>query len=163
MAAGLGGPGHGRRYFDVAKKDGAEGGKTIAAEFLTRIQELFALERKWQGLSIDEILSNRQQIAAPLVENIRSLLDKYRSQVSPKSHLGKAIAYLDNDWPIFTVYLSDGRAAISNNRMENFIRPFAIGRKNWLFSDTPAGAHASAGLYSLLITATARSLGNYEV
>lgn len=149
---------HGRRYFDVAKKDGAEGGKTIAAEFLTRIQELFALERKWQGLSIDEILSSRQQIAAPLVENIRALLDKYRSQVSPKSHLGKAIAYLDNDWPIFTVYLSDGRAAISNNRMENFIRPFAIGRKNWLFSDTPAGAHASAGLYSLLITAQENKL-----
>jgi hypothetical protein len=68
------------------------------------------------------------------------------------------MAYLANDWESFIAFAADGMTELSNNRMENHIRPFAIGRKNWLFADSVAGAHASAGLYSLLLSARAHEL-----
>ncbi|MFT5421282.1 MAG: transposase [Candidatus Endobugula sp.] len=76
----------------------------------------------------------------------------------PKTTLGKAMQYLCNQWPRLVAYLDDGRRPIDNNRAENSIRPFVIGRKNWLFSNSQAGAHASANLYSLIETAKANSL-----
>ena len=86
------------------------------------------------------------------------LLDENLLRVTPKSKLGIAMNYLNNEWLSLVFYLDEGQAALSNNRLENLIRPFAIGRKNWLFSDTPAGAHASAGLYSLLLSAKGNDL-----
>jgi hypothetical protein len=77
--------------------------------------------------------------------------------VPPRSKLGNAIGYASLNWQYLNVFLTDGRAAIDNNWMENGIRPVAIGRKNWLFCDTVAGAHACATFYSL--TTTARTNG----
>jgi transposase len=83
--------------------------------------------------------------------------------VPAKSKLGEAMTYLANQWDTLVVFLGDGRAALSNNRIENFIRPFAVGRKNWLFSDTACGAEASALLYTIAVTARANDLcvGSY--
>ncbi len=79
----------------------------------------------------------------------------------PKSALGKALGYLHNHWDALQVYITDGRLNIDNNPVENAIRPFAVGRKNWMFSDTQAGARASALLYSLIETAKANNLEPY--
>jgi hypothetical protein len=85
-------------------------------------------------------------------------LDKSIHQVPPKSTLGKAIAYSLNQWPKLVRYLDDGRLNIDNNRAERAIKPFVIGRKNWLFSNTVKGANASAVLYSFIETAKANGL-----
>jgi len=74
---------------------------------------------------------------------------------------GKALTYLHNQWPKLIRYLDDGRLSIDNNRVENAIRPFVIGRRNWLFSDTVRGAQSSANLYSLIETAKANGLAPY--
>jgi len=149
---------HARRYFDTAKKDGAPAGKGLAGEFLDDIQALFLLEREWETLSPEDRKVARIERSAPLVEKIRTRLDDERHKVTPKSKLGGAMTYLANQWDTLVVFLVDGRAALSNNHMENHIRPFAVGRKNWLFSDTVRGADASAMLYTLVATARANQI-----
>lgn len=84
------------------------------------------------------------------------------TEVPPTSKTGKALIYLKNQWPSLLHYLEDGRLNIGNNPAENAIRPFVLGRKNWIFADTPAGAHASAALYSLIETAKANDLEPYQ-
>lgn len=79
----------------------------------------------------------------------------------PRLALGKAMNYADKHWPKLIVYLEDGRLRMDNNLVENAIRPFVIGRKNFLFCDTVAGANASANLYSLIETAKANSIEPY--
>lgn len=76
--------------------------------------------------------------------------------------MGKALAYLHNQWPRLVRYLGSGDYPIDNNRAENAIRPFVIGRKNWLFSASVKGAKASANLYSLIETAKANGLEPYQ-
>ncbi len=76
----------------------------------------------------------------------------------PSSLTGKAMTYLNNQWPRLIRYLDDGRYPLDNNPAEQAVRPFAIGRKNWLFSQPPAGAHASAVLYSMIETTKANNL-----
>lgn len=146
---------HARREFDSAKKDGAKAGQGIAALFLDEIQKLFLLERDWENLVPEERNLERKQHSSAVVGKIRELLDEYLSKVTPKSKLGAALNYLQNQWLTLTAFLDDGRCALSNNRMENFIRPFVVGRRNWLFAETVAGAEASAGIYSLIVSAKA--------
>jgi len=95
----------------------------------------------------------RQEQAVPILNQLRGWLDQALTQVPPLSLTGKALAYLHKQWPTLTVYCEDGRLEIDNNSVERAIRPFVIGRKAWLFSDTVHGAKASANLYSLIETA----------
>jgi transposase len=83
-------------------------------------------------------------------------------EVPPSTLTGKALTYLHNQWPKLIGYLDDGRLEIDNNACERAIRPFVIGRRNWLFADTPAGATASANLYSLIETAKANGHEPYR-
>ena len=85
-------------------------------------------------------------------------LDEKVTKVLPKSPLGTAITYTLNLWPRLTTYLEDEHIEIDNNKVENAIRPFVIGRKNFLFSGSPRGAHASASLYTLVESAKANKL-----
>ena len=78
-----------------------------------------------------------------------------------ESALGKAVTYAINQKPYMENYLLDGRCSISNNTAENSIRPYTVGRKNWLFSDTPKGASASAAVYSIVETAKANNINVY--
>ena len=80
----------------------------------------------------------------------------------PKTAIGKALSYLDNQWDRLVGYLIDGHYPIDNNRAENAVRPFVIGRKNWMFSQSQAGAKASANLYSLIETAKANDVNLYD-
>jgi transposase len=103
----------------------------------------------------------RQSKALPVLDGLREWLDLHLSVVVKQSSLGKAMHYMDKQWPRLTVYTKDGRLHIDNNLCENAIRPFVIGRKNSLFSDTVSGAKASANLYSLIETAKANGLEPY--
>ena len=96
-----------------------------------------------------------------IYEELRAWLDEALPQVPPQSAAGKALGYLNNEWPKLIGYLADGRLEIDNNHAENAIRPFVIGRKNWLFSDSVRGVKASANLYSLIETAKANGLEPY--
>ena len=103
----------------------------------------------------------RQEEAKPILENFKKWLSKKSLQTPPKGLLGKAVSYALNQWHRLEGYIEDGHLTIDNNLAENSIRPFVIGRKNWLFSGTPEGAEASALLYSLIETAKANKLEPY--
>jgi hypothetical protein len=104
----------------------------------------------------------RAQKAQPLLDQFKDWLDKSSLQVPPKSAAGKAIVYSLRQWPKLILYVEDGNLAIDNNRAERAIKPFVIGRKNWMFSNMPRGAQASAILYSLIETAKANGLTPFD-
>lgn len=155
---------HARRKFDEALKAQGKGqpkaGK--ASKALILIQKLYRLETQIKFLSADEKYRARQQQAIPILNEMKNWLDISLTQVSPTSLTGKALGYLANQWPTLTVYCEDGRLEIDNNGVERAIRPFVIGRNNWIFSDTVKGAKASANLYSLIETAKLNGLEPYR-
>lgn len=97
----------------------------------------------------------------PLLDELRCWFDQHIPIVPPRSALGKAMNYAQKQWPKLTVFLADGRLRMDNNLVENAIRPFVIGRKNFLFCDTVNGANASANLYSPIETAKANGIEPY--
>jgi len=100
----------------------------------------------------------RQAQSRLLLDQLKAWLDKSALQVPPKSAVGKAIAYSLRQWPKLMRYTENGYLNIDNNRAERAIKPFVIGRKNWLFSNTATGAQASAMMYSIVETAKANGL-----
>ena len=146
---------HARRKFDEAAKGQPSGKAGKAHQGLAWIRKLYAIEKRLRdaGAVPEEVYRVRQAEAAPILAEMRRWLDRSLPEVPPKSLLGRALGYLHGQWPKLVRYLDDGRLAIDNNAVENAIRPFTIGRKNWLFADTPQGAHASATLYSLIESA----------
>ena len=103
----------------------------------------------------------RQEHSVPALAALKTWLDKSLPGVTPKSALGKALSYMRDYWSRLTRYTERGDLPIDNNRCENTIRPFVVGRKAWLFSDTVAGANASAVIYSLMETAKANGVEPY--
>jgi len=132
-------------------------------EALDYIGKLYLIEKECaeQKLKPEQITRERQSRAGPVLEQFRAWLDKRSPQVPPGSTVGKAISYTLGQWERLIVYLQDGRLRPDNNLAENAIRPFVLGRKNWLFAATPDGAHASAALYSIIETAKANGLEPY--
>jgi len=151
---------HARRKFEEAQRahPNAKVGKAVWA--LTHIQKLYRIEKACAGKPADEVYRRRQSESKPLMEELCEWLAK--TQVLPKGYLGKAIGYCQKQWPKLMRYLEDGRLGIDNNRAERAIKPFVIGRKNWLFNNTEAGAHASALLYSLVESARINGLNQYD-
>ena len=94
----------------------------------------------------------------PILNEFRQWLRQCQVQTPPRSLLGKAVNYALNHWNALMVYTRDGRIRIDNNLVENIIRPFVLGRKNWLFAGSPAGAQASAFFYTLIENAKANGL-----
>jgi len=153
---------HARRKFSEAVK--AQGKRPRAGKAwrgLSLIQRLYRIERLMQDAAPAERHAYRQAHARPVIDELREWLDTSLPQVPPKSATGKALHYLHREWPKLVRYLEDGRLPIDNNRVENAIRPFVVGRKNWLFSDSVRGVKASANLYSLIETAKANNLEPY--
>ena len=95
------------------------------------------------------------------MEELRKWLDDIAPEVLPKSLFGMAVHYGRQQWPKLVRFLEDGRIEIDNNRAERSIKPFVIGRKNWLFCNTPKGAHASAMIYSIIESAKENRLNPY--
>ena len=153
---------HARRKFsDAVKAQGRNKKSGKAQHGLALIQKLYRVEKQAKQLTPQERFDHRQQHAKPILERLRSWLDDSLPQVLPGSTAGKALKYLHNEWDKLTCYLDDGRLEIDNNLAENAIRPFVVGRKNWLFSHSVAGVNASANLYSLIETTKANGLEPY--
>jgi transposase len=131
---------------------------------LDYISKLYAIEKiaRQRELSADEIVSLRKEKAEPILQEFKAWMDKRLSQTPPKGLLGKALSYAINLWPRLIRYLENGHITPDNNAAANAIRPFVIGRKNWLFSGHPNGAHAASTLYSLIETAKACGLEPYQ-
>ena len=158
---------HTRRKFDEAlrgqrksKKKGAKGTakESRARQALSQIQALYRIERDLKDASPEERYAQRQERSKPLIEKLRQWLDASIDTVPPQSLTGKAMHYMHGQWPRLVRVLEDGRVPLDTNLVENAIRPFVIGRKNWLFADTVAGARASANLYGLIETAKANGI-----
>jgi transposase len=130
----------------------------LAHEFLGQIQKLYQVDRKLRGESPERRKEVRQTESRPILDELKAWLDKQAQRIIPKGLLGKAIGYTRNQWPTLMTFLEDGHLEIDNNLAENAIRPFVVGRKAWLFSGSPAGAEASAMLYTLIETAKANGL-----
>jgi len=152
-----------RRFVDAVKAQGKSKQKKagIAPHALDLIQKLYRVEKQARDFTAEERKSYRDTHARPVIDRLRLWLDTHRPQVPPKTATGAALTYLDEQWERLTRYLDDGRLAIDNNLTENAIRPFVVGRKNWLFSDSVRGVNASANLYSLIETAKANGLESY--
>lgn len=149
---------HVRRKF----VDATHGRKATAVhhQIVKLIGKLYSVESKArrEKMNRDQRHQLRQEKSTLVLKKIRAWLDKYQTKALPNSLLGKAIQYANNQWPTLTIFLKDGEIEVDNNIAENAIRPFAIGRKGWLFSGSPAGAEASATMYSLIETAKANGL-----
>lgn len=152
---------HGRRMFmDALKgqKNKPSPRITRALEFIQALYQVEALAK--QTLPKGEPLADhryqlRQQHSVPLLEAFKAWLDELAPKVLPKSLLGEAIGYCRRQWPYLSRYVDDGSYPVDNNIIERDIRPFVTGRKSWLFSQTQAGAKASATVYSLMLTCRA--------
>lgn len=158
---------HARRKFTDALKVGGKNRKkgakrspkqSKAEAGLRFIQKLYAIERDVKDASPEERLRARQDRSLPILSDLRSWLDDSIGVVVPQSLTGKALAYLNGQWPKLVRVFDHGEIPLDTNLVENAIRPFAIGRKNWMFADTVHGAEASANLYSLVETAKANDL-----
>ena len=153
---------HARRKFDEAikglpKKTQADSTAMIGKRFCDK---LFSLERDFAGLSVEERFQKRQELSKPVFDEFYAWLNGLNPP--PKTGLNTAVVYAKNQREYLGRYLEDGRLEISNNRAERSIKPFVIGRKNWLFANTPRGAKASAVLYSIIETAKENGLSPYE-
>ena len=156
---------HVRRKFVAVVKAGSGSGKKGHAEIMLEcIQQLYAIEKtaRKDQLTSDQIVELRQEKSKPVLDDLKVRLNALQSQTPPKGLLGKAVNYTLKNWPTLIMYLENGYITPDNNAAENAIRPFVIGRKNWLFSGHPKGASASACLYSLIETAKACGLKPYN-
>jgi hypothetical protein len=152
---------HARRGFRDAQRAQPKGYKGRADEAMEFFRKLYRIEGQIREADIDARYRTRQAQSIPVLQQLRAWLDDALPEVNPEGTLGKALAYLDKYWPKLIRYCEAGYLPIDNNRLENKIRPFVIGRNNWKFSDTPAGAHASASLYSLIETCKACAVDPY--
>ncbi len=162
---------HARRKFDEAEKAASKHkkknkGKALAPSKarvgLSIINKLYLVERKIKDLTVDDKYRTRQAESIPILNELKVWLEKNQSKVVKDTLTWKAISYTLNQWHKLIRYCDHGEIPISNILAENAIRPLCIGRRNWLFSDTPKGAKASALYYSLIETAKANDLEPYE-
>ena len=124
--------------------------------------QLFKLEQALAELTPEERYKKRLEQEKPVLDALLSWANETQAKTAPKSALWKAIHYLLEQWPYLTRYLEDGRLELSNNRAERSMKPFVMGRKNWLFANTPGGAQASSVIYSLIETAKENCLDPYR-
>ena len=141
---------HARRKWVEAMPDGATKENALAAKGLEYCSQLFEVEQKLEKLSDRERLEQRRLLSRPIVEEYYTWL---QSIFKPAGKLKKAIVYSLNQKEYLCAFLNHGEIEISNNQVENAIRPIVVGRKNWLFCDTQAGANASVIIFTLLETA----------
>lgn len=141
-----------RKFFDALKSD--KKSKT-AAHALKIIARIYAAEKKLRNENLlpDEFVKKRKEEVVPILGEFKTWLDEKQVYITPSSDSGKAVNYALGQWSNFINYLMSVELTPDNNIIENAIRPFVIGRKNWLFSNTPRGARSSAILYSLVESA----------
>lgn len=158
---------HCRRYLNDAlqalPKD-KRGPEQLPAQFLQLIAQLYKVEADARNAGFDTatLKTQRSERSVPVLDDLERLLLSHLHGVLPGSLLGKALHYMASQWVKLKRFVEDGAYPIDNNPCENAIRPFVVGRRNWLFADTVAGANASANLYSLLQTCAANGIDGYR-
>jgi len=148
-----------RKFFDAAK---SSNGKGIGKKVVNILKKIYKIEEQIKEVSLEEKLKTRQEKIKPILDDLKKYLDEVRTKITPDSLAGKAVNYTCNEWKYLTVFLDYSEVDISNEKIENSIRPFAIGRKNWLFSNTVEGANASAMFYSIIETAKANGFEPFD-
>ena len=153
---------HARRKFNDAYKGSSKG--KMALTGLGFIQKLYAIERRLrkEDLKEEEFVLKRRQEAIPVLKKFIKWMKEKEKVVVPESLAGKAISYTLNEYVKLVRYLKYAYITPDNNVAERGVKPFTIGRKNWLFNNTPSGAYASAAMYSLVETAKANNLEPYR-
>jgi transposase len=160
---------HSRRKFvqvvNVRKKHRSKrvNPKSLADEALDYIGQLYLVEKEARRRELDavQIRQLRQEKSKPTLDKFKDWLDAKQPLTPPKGLLGRAISYTLANWEKLIIYLEDGRLRPDNNLVENAIRPFVVGRKNWLFAGSPDGARASATFFTLIESAKANGLEPY--
>ena len=152
---------HARRKFFEAREVSKNKGSADVA--LSSIDSLFRIERtlRDQDLTPDQFTQRRREQVEPVLEKLHVWLEEREGQVPPSTTLGKAIGYTVGQWPKLIRYLDSPLLGPDNNACERAIRPFVVGRKNWMLSGSPAGAEASAAWYSLIETAKLNGVEPY--
>ncbi len=153
---------HARRYFEKAYK--ANKKSKAAYKGLKYIQKIYVIENKLRGENLESnvFLIKRKNAVTPILEEFHNWMKSLKETMLPQGDTGRAINYALSEWSKLICYLDHHLLTPDNNLIENAIRPFVIGRKNWLFSNTPRGANASAILYSLIESAKANGLEPYK-
>lgn len=162
---------HCRRYYDKAAKvtespSGQQLARVALKDFLGKVffierqieDQRQARERAGGAWSLADTLKIRQERSAPIMTAFKAWVDELAPGVPSKSMLGKALGYTISQWEKLSRFLEHPDVPAHNNRVENDIRPFAVGRRAWLFLDTQRGAHASANIYSLASTCRANGI-----
>jgi transposase len=158
---------HIRRYFmnvvksiDKDKLQSMPG--TVSCTAIKLINEIIEIDNGFDEMEPKERKEARNKKLKPKMDAFYQWLLVRQPEAMPSMALSTALNYAVSQWPYLENALKDGRLPIDSNRVERSIRPFAIGRRNWLFSDTPRGAHASAAIYSIVSTAKGNGLKPYE-
>ena len=145
-----------RRFIEAIPSDKKLHSTSVAVQAVERIKRIYHEEGLLKNCTSDERYKERQKIIKPLIDEFFAWLETL--PVSGKNKLAEAIGYAINEKAYLYTFLENGNVPMDNNRAENAIRPFAVGRKNWLFSNTARGADCSAALYSIVSTAQANGL-----
>lgn len=155
---------HARRYMIEAEQALPKDRRADhpVSAFLQQIGKLFAIEASTSEMASEQRRLVRAEQSQAVLDQIQVMLLQHLHTVLPGSAFGKALHYLHGQWPKLIRYVENGAWPISNNACENAIRPFVIGRRNFLFCDTVAGANASANLYSLIETCKANGVDAYQ-
>jgi hypothetical protein len=145
---------HARRKFFEAKETDAR----RAAEVLSMVRELYAVEDAAKELDDAARRALRQTQSVPILERIKAWLDAQQPNVLPRSEMGKAVQYALNQWKALCIYATEGFLAIDNNAAERAMKRVAIGRKNWLFAGNDRAGETTALLYSFIASAERHGL-----
>ena len=141
---------HGRRhFFELADLRKAP----LAAAAVQRLDEIFAIERRINGLPATDRLAARQQDSKPVVGDLEKWMRAERARLSRHAETARAIDYMLTRWAAFTRFLDDGRICLSNNAAERALRGIALGRRAWLFAGSDRGGERAAAMYTLIATA----------
>jgi transposase len=141
---------HGRRhFFELADLRKAP----LAIAAVRHIDEIFAIERRINGLSVGARLAARQHESKAVVADLETWMRTERTRLSRHAETAKAIDYMLTRWPAFTRFLDDGRICLTNNAAERALRGIAVGRRAWLFAGSDRGGERAAAMYTLIITA----------
>ena len=151
-----------RKFVEAEKAQPVQKATSKAAEALSMINALYRIEREMKALSSEDKYRQRQQRSVPALNQLHRWLQDSAPKLVKGGKTRDAVDYTLNQWPKLIRYCEHGDLNISNILAENAIRPLAVGRKAWLFCDTPAGARASAVYFSLIETAKANGLQPYD-
>jgi transposase len=149
---------HARRYFKEAEDNDKERSEYV----LQVLQQVYEQERKMKDFSVEERQRLRQEITQPKLESLYAWMVEQYPKVTPKSPIGKALEYAMKRWKELSAFTTDGRLEIDNNKIENEIRPIALGRKNFLFAGSHEAAQRIAMVYSLLASCKANGINPAE-